>query len=79
MPSHSATRLQHQCCCNCSHGATLLHAIISVIGNGRLISHAVIRQKADATGPRSYFRFYHKAIMPACTNNKTSSATYNGL
>ena len=48
--------------------------------NGRLIVHAVIRQMAGVIGPRSYFRFFqNKSVMPACTNNKTSTATYNEL
>ena len=48
--------------------------------NGRLTVHAVIRQMAGATGPRSYFRFFQNmSVMPSCTNNKTSTATYNGL
>jgi len=40
------------------------------ITNGRLIVHAVIRQMAGATGPRSYFRFFRTS---------QSTATYNGL
>ena len=49
--------------------------------NGILVVHAVIRQMAGHTGPGCYFRFFiqNKSVMPACTNNKTFAATYNGL
>ena len=50
--------------------------------NGRLTVHTVIRQMAGAIGHESYFRFFQNmSVMPAtaCTNNKTSTATYNGL
>ena len=50
------------------------------IVNGDLRVTLFIRPMAGLTGPASYFRFFqNKSVMPACTNNKTYTATYNAL